>query len=49
MTSVPLVARLSAAALAYGAAVLALRGTTLAELRDLFVVRGHLPPAPGGQ
>lgn len=48
-TSVPLVARLSAAALAYGAAVLALRGTTLAELRDLFVVRRHLPPAPGGE
>ena len=49
MTSVPLVARLSAAALTYGAAVLALRGTTLAELRDLFVIRRHLPPAPGGQ
>jgi O-antigen/teichoic acid export membrane protein len=48
-TSVPLVARLSVAALAYGAAILALRGTTLGELRDLFLVRRHLHPVPGGE
>jgi O-antigen/teichoic acid export membrane protein len=47
MRSMPVITRIAAGALAYGAAILALRGTTVMELRDLLVARRHGPTAPG--